>query len=98
MPSTAAPPHPSGGVGRVPAAGACCHWPDQRPLRRHHHRGSAFSLPFHGYLRNYSPEFEEKTGIKIVFDVQAFPIYNQRMDLELSTKGSTYDVCNITFI
>jgi len=61
-------------------------------------RGSAFSLPFHGYLRNYFPEFEEKTGIKVVFDVQAFPIYNQRMDLELSTKGSTYDVCNVTFI
>ncbi len=61
-------------------------------------RGAAFSLPFHTYLRNYFPEFEEKTGIKVVFDVQAFPVYNQRMDLELSTKGSTYDVCNVTFI
>ncbi|MCX7382441.1 MAG: extracellular solute-binding protein [Alphaproteobacteria bacterium] len=61
-------------------------------------RGAAFALPFHTYLRNYFPEFEEKTGIKIVFDVQAFPVYNQRMDLELSTKGSTYDVCNVTFI
>ncbi len=61
-------------------------------------RGAAFSLPFHTFLRNYFPEFEEKTGIKVVFDVQAFPVYNQRMDLELSTKGSTYDVCNVTFI
>ena len=60
-------------------------------------RGSAFSLPFHTYLRNYFPEFEEKTGIKIVFDVQAFPVYNQRTDLELSTKGSTYDVINVTY-
>ncbi len=60
-------------------------------------RGSAFALPFHTYLRNYFPEFEEKTGIKIVFDVQAFPVYNQRTDLELSTRGSTYDVINITY-
>ena len=61
-------------------------------------RGAAFSLPFHQYLRQYFPEFEEKTGIKIIFDVQAFPIYNQRMDLELSTGGSSYDVINVTFI
>ena len=60
-------------------------------------RGSAFSLPFHTFLRNYFPEFEEKTGIKVVFDVQAFPVYNQRTDLELSTKGSTYDVINVTY-
>ncbi len=60
--------------------------------------GAAFSLPFHAYMKNYLPEFEEKTGIKIVFDVQAFPVYNQRMDLELSTGGSAYDVINVTFI
>jgi multiple sugar transport system substrate-binding protein len=61
-------------------------------------RGAAFSLPFHEYLRNYFPEFEDKTGIKVAFDIQAFPVYNQRMDLELSTRGSTYDVINVTFI
>jgi multiple sugar transport system substrate-binding protein len=61
-------------------------------------RGAAFSLPFHHYLQNYFPEFEEKTGIKVAFDVQAFPIYNQRMDLELSTGGSSYDVIIVTFI
>jgi len=61
-------------------------------------KGAAFSLPFHEYLRKYFPEFEDKTGIKIAFDIQAFPIYNQRMDLELSTRGSTYDVINVTFI
>ncbi|HEX5325959.1 MAG TPA: extracellular solute-binding protein [Acetobacteraceae bacterium] len=61
-------------------------------------RGAAFSLPFHQYLRQYFPEFEDKTGIKIIFDIQAFPIYNQRMDLELSTGGSSYDVINVTFI
>ena len=51
--------------------------------------GGAFSLPFHQYLKNYFPEFEEQTGIKVNFDIQAFPIYNQRMDLELSTGGSS---------
>lgn len=61
-------------------------------------RGAAFSLPFHEYLRNYFPEFEDKTGINVAFDIQAFPVYNQRMDLELSTRGSTYDVINVTFI
>ena len=61
-------------------------------------RGAAFSLPFHQYLRQYFPEFEDKTGIKIEFDIQAFPIYNQRMDLELSTGGSSYDVIIVTFI
>ena len=30
--------------------------------------------------------------------MQAFPVYNQRTDLELSTKGSALDVCNATFI
>ena len=61
-------------------------------------RGAAFSLPFHEYLRGYLPEFEDRTGIKVAFDIQAFPIYNQRMDLELSTRGSTYDVIIVTFI
>src|SRR5579875_1998166 len=61
-------------------------------------RGAAFSLPFHQYLRQYFPEFEEKTGIKVAFDIEAFPVYNQRMDLELSTGGSSYDVIIVTFI
>ena len=61
-------------------------------------RGAAFSLPFHQYLRNYFPEFERQTGIRVSFDIDAFPIYNQRMDLELSTGGSSYDVIIVTFI
>jgi multiple sugar transport system substrate-binding protein len=60
--------------------------------------GGAFSLPFHQYLKAYFPEFEERTGIKVNFDIQAFPVYNQRMDLELSTGGSSYDVIIVTFI
>lgn len=61
-------------------------------------RGAAFSIPFHSYLRDYYPEFEDRTGIKVEFDIQAFPVYNQRMDLELSTGGSSYDVIIVTFI
>lgn len=60
--------------------------------------GAGFSLPFHQYLRHYFPDFEAQTGIKVDFDVQAFPVYNQRMDLELSTNGSAYDVIILTFI
>ena len=58
----------------------------------------AFSMPFHQYLKDYFPEFEAATGIKVEFDVQAFPVYNQRMDLELSTGGSAYDVAVLTFV
>ncbi len=31
-------------------------------------------------------------------DIQAFPVYNQRADLEQSTRGSALDVVNVTFI
>ena len=44
------------------------------------------------------PEFTEKTGIKVNYDTPGFPVYNQRADLELSTKGSGFDVLNVTFI
>ena len=33
------------------------------------------------------PEFEAETGAKVNFDTPAFPVYNQRADLELSTRG-----------
>ena len=60
--------------------------------------GAAFQSTFHEYLKTYFPEFEEKTGIKVNFSTQAFPVYNQRTDLELSTQGSALDVINVTFI
>ena len=60
--------------------------------------GAAFQSTFFEYLKNYFPEFQAKTGIEVVFDTQAFPVYNQRTDLELSTKGSALDVVNVTFI
>ena len=60
--------------------------------------GAAFQSTYHEYLKAYLPEFEAETGLKVDFQQQAFPVYNQRMDLELSTKGSAYDFCNLTFI
>jgi multiple sugar transport system substrate-binding protein len=60
--------------------------------------GASFQHVFHTYLKEYIPEFEEQTGMTVNFELQAFPIYNQRMDLELSTGGSAYDFCNVTFI
>ncbi len=60
--------------------------------------GASFSSTFFGYLENYFPEFEEQTGMKVNFVTNAFPVYNQRTDLELSTKGDALDVINVTFI
>lgn len=59
--------------------------------------GASFTHGFQSAIQELLPEFEELTGIRVNLDLQAFAIYNQRMDLELSTQGSTYDFCNITF-
>src|SRR5687768_5287737 len=60
--------------------------------------GSSFQHVFHTYLKEYIPEFEARTGMTVNFAPQAFPIYNQRADLELSTQGGAWDFLNITFI
>ena len=59
-------------------------------------QGASFSSTFFEYLKGYFPEFEEKTGMKVNFVTNAFPVFNQRTDLELSTKGSALDVINVT--
>ncbi len=59
---------------------------------------SCWSAPYPKWLADYIPEFEEQTGAKVIYETPSFPIYNQRIDLELSTGGSAYDVLNITFI
>ena len=61
-------------------------------------RVSVFAITYYEYLKDLLPEFEAQTGIKALMDIQAFPIYNQRADLELSTGGSALDVVNVTFI
>ena len=59
---------------------------------------ACFQTTYFEYLKPLFPEFEEKTGIKVNFTMQAFPVYNQRTDLELSTRGSALDLINVTFI
>ncbi len=59
---------------------------------------TCFSHTYSEFLRSYLPEFEEATGAKVVYDTPAFPIYNQRMDIELSTRSAAHDVINVTFI
>lgn len=59
--------------------------------------GATFQHGYQAAIKELLPEFTEKAGITVNLDLQAFPIYNQRMDLELSTQGSAYDFCNITF-
>jgi multiple sugar transport system substrate-binding protein len=61
-------------------------------------QGASFASTFFQYLKGYFPEFEEQTGMKVNFVTNAFPVFNQRTDLELSTKGSALDVINVTFI
>jgi multiple sugar transport system substrate-binding protein len=60
--------------------------------------GACFQHVYQTYLKEAIPEFEAASGMKVNLDLQAFPVYNQRMDLELSTKGAAYDFCNVTFI
>ena len=60
--------------------------------------GACFQHVYQTYLQAYIPEFEERTGMKVNLTLQAFPVYNQRADLELSTKGSAWDFLNVTFI
>ncbi|HEV7268927.1 MAG TPA: extracellular solute-binding protein [Falsiroseomonas sp.] len=69
-----------------------------RPFAGQTLNGAAFQSTFFEYLRAFFPEFEERTGAKLNFNTQAFPVYNQRTDLELSTRGSSLDVINVTFI
>lgn len=59
---------------------------------------STFSAAYPKLLQQWLPEFEALTGAKVNFDAPGFPVYNQRADLELSTKGSAFDVVNVTFI
>src|SRR5437867_8524607 len=59
---------------------------------------SIFQHAYTNVLKELLPDIEARTGLRINFQTPAFPIYNQRADLELSTQGSAWDVLNITFI
>jgi multiple sugar transport system substrate-binding protein len=43
-------------------------------------------------------ELEQKTGITVELDRMAFPVLNQRADLELSSSSGAYDVMQMVFI
>src|SRR5246127_3734435 len=60
--------------------------------------GASFQHRFFTLLQTYIPEFEDKTGMKVDLQLSAFPVYNQQANLELSSGGSAYDFCNVTFI
>ena len=59
---------------------------------------SCWSHPYAKLLTELIPQFEDESGAKVNYETPSFPIYNQRIDLELSTGGSAYDVLNVTFI
>lgn len=59
---------------------------------------SCWSSSYPKYLAHYIPEFEQATGAKVNYETPSFPIYNQRMDIELSTRSGAHDVINVTFI
>jgi len=59
---------------------------------------ACWAAPYARFIGEYLPVFTEATGIKVNYDTPGFPIYNQRADLGLSTRGSAYDVLNVTFI
>ena len=60
--------------------------------------GAMFEHTFSAIIKSFLPDFEQKTGMKVNLELNAFAVYNQRADLELSTKGSSYDFMNITLI
>ncbi len=59
---------------------------------------SCWSARYPQLLADYVNEFTELTGAKVNYDTPGLQVYNQRADLELSTKGAGYDVLNITFV
>jgi multiple sugar transport system substrate-binding protein len=78
--------------GRAPAQGGA------KPLSGVTLNVTCWSGSYPKFLTDYIPEFEQATGAKVNYETPSFPIYNQRMDIELSTKSDAHDVINVTFI
>jgi multiple sugar transport system substrate-binding protein len=78
--------------GKAPAQGVA------KPLSGTTLNIACWSAPYAKLIAEYIPEFEAATGAKVNYETPSFPIYNQRIDVELSTHGSAYDVLNVTFI
>jgi multiple sugar transport system substrate-binding protein len=82
---------PGGGKAPAYAQGA-------RPFQGTTLNISCWAAPYARFIGDYLPEFTAATGIRVTYDTPGFAIYNQRADLELSTRGSAFDVLNVTFI
>lgn len=92
---TSAPAQPEGQPTRL--AQAPIQAGKAKPFAGVRINAAVFSYPAMNMLKAKLPDFEEKTGIKCNLEILAWQLYNQRADLELSTRGSAYDVLNITF-
>jgi multiple sugar transport system substrate-binding protein len=86
----------AGGIAARPAAAPA--QGGRKPLDGVTLNVSCWNSTYPKLLTEYIPEFEALTGAKVNYETPSFPIYNQRMDVELSTGSSTYDVVNVTFI
>ena len=70
-----------GGVLAATALSAPPVFGQAKPFAGQTLNGAAFQSTFFEYLKTYFPEFEERTGARVNFNTQAFPVYNQRTDL-----------------
>ncbi|MCL4465625.1 MAG: extracellular solute-binding protein [Chloroflexi bacterium] len=97
-PATTQAPKPAATTAPAPAATSAPVAAGAKPFAGKTINVSIWSSAFPKMLADYIPEFEQKTGMKVNYQTPAFAVYNQQADMELSTKGSAYDVANITFI
>jgi len=84
----------SGGVAGIPLPALA----QSKPFAGLKLHGAAYQHGFFNVLKKYIPEFEQQTGMTVDLQLSAFPVYNQQADLELSSGGSAWDFCNVTFI
>ncbi len=61
-------------------------------------RVMVFNHTYFQALKDFLPEFEAQTGMKVELESPSFPVYNQRADLELAGATGAYDVLTMTFI
>ncbi|MHB1130954.1 MAG: extracellular solute-binding protein [Chloroflexota bacterium] len=59
--------------------------------------GAMFEHTYSAVMKEQLPEFEKATGMKVNLELTGMPVFTQRADLELSTKGSAYDFLCIAF-
>ena len=57
-------------------------------------RVSVFAITYYEYLKDFCQSSRRRPASRSLIDIQAFPVYNQRTDLELSTGGCALDVVN----